>query len=290
MAPMFIAKEAGFFKEQWLDVETIFFSNPWDSNAALAWWDLQFIINPFTLPFLAENQWVPMRIISSAWGLEIIEIVMQWEHQVDSIKQLKERVINNPWKKLKIWTLQWDTLDMIIYRALLEEWLTYDDFEIIWFNDLLAMVQSFQTKQIDILSHIKPYTTDLIKNYDANVLTNNDLVRGKWTPNTTTVVMQEFIDLYPETIKAYLKAQQQWVELLINNPEKAVELLTKWNYYRVDKETLLFAIKNQSKEIILQPNVNGMMKAINDMVIQWYIEPVSESVVDNSFLETLSIQ
>jgi ABC-type nitrate/sulfonate/bicarbonate transport system substrate-binding protein len=35
MAPMFVAKEAGFFKEEGIDVETIFFPNPGDNNAAI---------------------------------------------------------------------------------------------------------------------------------------------------------------------------------------------------------------------------------------------------------------
>lgn len=290
MAPMFIAKEAWFFADEWLDIETVFFSNPWDNNAALVWWDLQFHINPFTLPFLGQNQWSPMRIISSAWWREIIEVVIQWEYWVDTVKDLKSWVEENPWKKLKIWTLKGDTLDMIIYRSLLEEGLSYDDFEMVWFNDLLAMVQSFQSKQIDILSHIKPYTTDLILNYDAKVLTNNDTIWWRATPNTTTVAMEWFLEKYPETVKAYLRAQQKWFQFIVDNPEQAVELLEKGQYYKVDSDVLLFAFKNQPKDVILKPNIDGMMIAIDDMVDQWYIEPVDRSVVNTSFLDALWIK
>jgi hypothetical protein len=51
---------------------------------------------------------------------------------------------------------------MICYRAFKQVGLTYDNFEMVWFQDLLAMVQAFETKQIDILSHIKPYTTNQV--------------------------------------------------------------------------------------------------------------------------------
>src|SRR5688500_14394325 len=63
MAPLFIAKEKGFFKEQGLTVETIFFSNPGDNNAALAGGSIQISVNPFTLPYFANNSGLPMRII-----------------------------------------------------------------------------------------------------------------------------------------------------------------------------------------------------------------------------------
>lgn len=36
MAPLFVAKESGCFNKQGLDVETLFFANPGDNNAALA--------------------------------------------------------------------------------------------------------------------------------------------------------------------------------------------------------------------------------------------------------------
>lgn len=291
MAPMFLAKEAGYFKEEWLDVETVFFSNPGDSNAALAWWELQFNINPFTLPFLAQNQWIPMRIISNAWGHGIIEVVIQWDYWLRNIEAITKYIKNNPWKKLKIWTLKGDTLDMIIYRSFLEKWLTYDDFEMIRFNDLLAMVQAFQTKQIDILWHIRPYTTELVLQYSGIVLTNNDQVWWKGTPNTTTVVMQSFMEKYPETIKAYLRAQKKWAALLTNNPEEAVKLLVKGNYYRVDKETLLFALRQyQWQEIILKTNVSGIKNAIDDMVTQGYIKPIDMSIITTSFLDQLWIK
>lgn len=292
MAPMFIAKEAGFFQDEGLDVQTSFFTNPGDSNAALAGWSLQFNINPFTLPYLWENQGIPMRIISSAGGLGIIQVVIQSGFAVDSLASLKTRVANHPNQKLKIWTLKWDTLDMIVYRALKEQWLTYDDFEMVWFNDLLAMVQAFQTQQIDILSHIKPYTTDLVKNYGAKVLTDSDKVRGFWTPNTTTIVLQDFMDQYPETVKAYLRAQQRWFQMLVDDPVRAVDLLVKGNYYRVDRDVLLYALQHQPKQVILQPNVAGMMIAIGDMEDQWYIQKLKNKsdVYVSKFLEELHIK
>lgn len=49
-------------------VETIFFANPGDNNAALAGGSIDFSTNPFTLPFFAANSGVPIRVISGAGG------------------------------------------------------------------------------------------------------------------------------------------------------------------------------------------------------------------------------
>ena len=279
MAPMFVAKEAGYFKEEGMDVETLFFPNPGDNNAALAGGSIQFSINPFTLPYLAENSGIPIRIISSAGGLGIMEVIAQGTLGIDSPKALADYVKANPGKKLKVATLKGDTLEMILYRSFKENGLSYDNFEMVWFNDLLAMVQSFQTKQVDVLSFIKPYTTDFIMNQGAKRLTDNSEVWGYGTPNCTCAVMDEFLKKYPKTVESYLRAVHKAFTLIVNDPDKAVELLKTGGYYKVPPEVLLYAFKNQPKEVRLTPNREGVMKAINDMAAQGYIKAPKEDIM-----------
>ena len=80
MAPLFVGKESGCFEKAGLDVETIFFANPGDNNAALAGGSIDFSTNPFTLPFFAANSGVPIRVISGAGGWGIIDF---WESRAD---------------------------------------------------------------------------------------------------------------------------------------------------------------------------------------------------------------
>jgi len=284
MAPLFIAKEAGYFSDEGLDVETIFFSNPGDANAALAGGSLQLTINPFTLAYLGANSGVPMRIIANAGGNGIMQVVAQGKYDVSSIAELAVWVKAHPDQKLKVGTLRGDTLDMILYKAFKDNGLSYDDFEMIWFDDLLAMVQSFKTNDIDILSHIQPYTTDLQVNYGATFLTDNALVWGEGTPNTTLIVLEDFAKQYPETVKRFLRAENRALELIKNNPEKAEQFLAGKNYYKTPDDVLLAAFKTQ-KNATLYPNVEGMMMAINDMVTQRYIDAPKENIVDTSYLD-----
>jgi len=284
MAPLFAAKEAGFFEDEGLDVETIFFANPGDNNGALASGDIQFSINPFTLPFLGDNSGVPMKIISSAGGLSIIQVVMQGTYGVASMAELSKYVKNTNAPKLKVGALRGDTLDMILYKSFNDNNMNYDNFEMIWFNDLLAMVEAFKSKQIDILSHIKPYTTDLEINYDAKVLTDNSKVWGLGTPNCTVAVLDGYMTKHPKEVEAYLRALYKGFQFIVNEPKKASELLTKGKYYNVSEEVLFFAFKNQPQEVILLPNKEGMMIAINDMIKQGYIKSVNANVINTNLL------
>jgi len=287
MAPMFVAKEAGFFKEQGIDVETIFFPNPGDNNAALAGGSIQVSINPFTLPYLAENSGVPIRIISSAGGLSIMEVVAQGKLGIDSVSSLAAWVKANPGKKLKVATLKGDTLEMILYRCFIDNGLSYDNFEMVWFNDLLAMVQAFEAGEVDILSFIKPYTTNMIVNKGAKRVTDNSEVWGLGTPNCTAAVMADFRQKYPKTVEAYLRAVQQAFDLIVSDPERAVQLLKNGGYYKVPPEVLLEAFRSSPKQASLRPNREGVMKAIEDMAAAGYIKRPSVEVMDLTILDQI---
>ncbi len=284
MAPLFVAKEAGFFAEEGLDVETVFFSNPGDNNTALSGNSIQFSVNPFTLPYFAQHSGVPMRIIASAGGLGVIQVVIQGQYDVNDMAQLAKWVKANPGKKLKVATLKGDTLDMILYRAFQKEGLSYNDFEVSWFNDLFAMVQAFESGQVDILSHIQPYTTRMQVEKGAKLLTDSNRVWGHGTPNCSLNVMDDFLQKYPNTVNAYLKAVYRGFDLIVNDPDRAIALVEKGNYYRVSRKVLKTAFATQ-KGVQLIPNISGMMTVINDMVASQYIE---QPKVDILRLESIS--
>ena len=284
MAPLFIAKEAGYFKDEGLDVDTVFFSNPGDNNAALAGGSVQLTINPFTLAYLGQNSGVPMRIVANAGGNGIMQVVMQGKYDVSSVSELAAWVKAHPNQKLKVGTLRGDTLDMILYRSFKEAGLSYDSFEMVWFNDLLAMVQSFKTSDIDILSHIQPYTNDLQANYGAKFLTDNAMVWGVGTPNTTIIALDSFAKQYPETVKRYLRASQRALDLIKTSPDQAVKILAGKNYYKTPDAVLLASFKTQG-QATLYPNAEGMNLAIADMVAQGYIKQTTVNIIDTSYLD-----
>ena len=172
LAPLFVAKESDCFKEQGLDVDTVFFASPGDNNAALAGKAIDVSINPFTLPFFAANSGVPIRVIASAGGWGVMEVIAQGKLSLHSMGDVKAYVqAKNP--KLKVGTLQGDTLELILTRAFDKEGISDKDVEIVYFNDLLGMVEAFRSGQLDILSHIKPYTTDMVATKGPDLVHNH---------------------------------------------------------------------------------------------------------------------
>lgn len=285
MAPLFVAKENGYFREEGLDIEMVFFGNPRDNTEALSKGRIQFSTNPFTFPYLEANSGEPVQIISAAGGLGVIEVIIQGEYDIQSVEELVQWVKAHPDKKLRISGLKGGLLEMVIRKILKDNALSYDDVEMVWFNERLSMVQSFQLNEVDILSHVKPYTTDMIVNQGAKSLANNSDVWGKGTPNCTVTIMEGFGKQYPGTVMAYLKALRRGFQFIVDHPEEAAELLDKGHYYRVDLDVLKYAFSQQPAEVILEPNAQGMKLAIEAMVELGYIGQPPKQIINLSFLQ-----
>ena len=271
MAPLFVAHAGDCFAQNNIEAETVFFANPGDNNAALAGGAIDFSINPFTLPFFAANSGVPIRVIAAAGGWGIMEVVAQKETGLASMEDMKAYVdAGKP--KLKIATLQGDTLELILTREFDKYGIPDDAAELVYFNDLLAMVEAFRSGQVDILSHIKPYTTEMVQSKGAKVLTTNAAAWSAETPNTVISVLEKTLAEKPELVEAYLESMQCSAAILNEEPEKAVELLSTGNYYRVPSEVLLAALKSQPAPITFTPDVDSVQSVVTDLTELGYVK------------------
>ena len=275
MMPHFVAKEAGFFMEENLDVTLEAFFDVFKNNQALADGEIDFSINPFTLPYFALQKGIPIRTISSAGGWGVIQLVIQGTYGINSIKELEEYVRLHKDEKIKIGSFKGDTLDLIVYDAIRAEGLSYNDFEMVWYTDLLEMVKAFKENKIGILAHIKPYTTDLIKNNDAIFLTDNAQVWGVNTPNCVLSVLETLIVEEPEVMEAYLRALIKSAQLINTEPHKAIALLensTYPHYFKVGYDVVLEALRSQPAPISFTPNVKAVNSVMLDMMELKYID------------------
>lgn len=274
MAPLFVGKEAGCFAKEGLDVETVFFANPGDNNAALAGGEIDFSINPFTLPFFAANAGVPIRTIAGAGGWGIMQVIADGKLGIKSIADLKAYIDKNPDKKLRFASLQGDTLELILTRIFNEQKIPMDNVEMVNFDDLLAMVDAFRSGQADVLSHIKPYTTDFIVNKGATLITDNAAVWTQHTPNTVLSVLDKTLTGKPEVVESYLKGALCAADLINKDPEKAVELITKKDsqYYRVSPEVLLSAFKNAPEPISFVVDLDSIQSVVDDLTALGYMK------------------
>jgi len=272
MAPLFVAKEAGLFDKYGLDVETVFFANPGDNNAALAGGAIDLSINPFTLPFFAANSKVPIRVLAAAGGWGVMQVVADGALGIHSFADMASYIKKNPKKKLKIGTLQGDTLELILTRSFAQAGISVDDVDMVYFNDLLAMVDAFRVGEVNVLSHIKPYTTDLVLKKGAVVLTDNATVWSLTTPNCVLSTLDKTLKERPEMIRSYLKAVTEAAALINSNPQQAVALLQKGTYYRVGPDVLLKAFQSAPAPISFVPDVEAVQSVVTDLTNLGYIK------------------
>ncbi|MEO1396132.1 MAG: ABC transporter substrate-binding protein [Cyanobacteria bacterium J06634_5] len=272
MAPLFVGVESGCFEEKGLAVETVLFTNPGDNNAALAGSQIDFSTNPFTLPFFAANSGVPIKTVAAAGGWGVMQVIINNEYGVESVSDLVTFVSENADTKLKIATLRGDTLELILVDAFEEAGVSPDDFEMVYFDDLLAMVDAFRVGEVDILSHIKPYTTQFVTSGEATVLTDNAEVWSPTTPNTVVSVLDKTLNERPEVVEAYIQGLQCAAEIINTEPEKAVELLTEGNYYRVEDGVLLTAFTTQPSPVTFTPDLDAVQTVVDKMVDLQYIK------------------
>jgi len=271
MAPLFVAKESGCFKQQGLDVETVFFANPGDNNAALAGGAIDFSTNPFTLPFFAANSGVPIRVVAAAGGWGVMEVVSQGKLGFKAMDNLKAYVkAGKP--KLKIATLQGDTLELILKREFTRLGISDKDVELVYFNDLLAMVEAFRSGQMDLLSHIKPYTTDMVVSKGAAVLTTNAKTYSMTTPNTVVSVLDKTLKERPQVVEAYLKGLICAAAIINKQPEKATDYLVKGNYYRVPPKVLLASLKAAPAPVSFTPDVVAIQTVVDELTKLGYVK------------------
>jgi ABC-type nitrate/sulfonate/bicarbonate transport system substrate-binding protein len=285
MAPLFVAKESGCFAQQSLDVETVFFANPGDNNAALAGGAIDFSTNPFTLPFFAANSGVPIRVISAAGGWGVMEVVAQGKLSLKSMDDLKAYTKSGK-PKLKIATLQGDTLELILTREFTKLGMSDKDVELVYFNDLLAMVEAFRSGQVELLSHIKPYTTDMVVNKGATVIATNAKTWSMGTPNTVVSVLEKTLKDRPQVVQAYLKGLICGADIINKQPEKATEYLAKGNYYRVPSNVLLSSFKAAPAPISFTPDTVAIQSVVDDLTKLGYIKGKT-STSDIFRLETI---
>jgi ABC-type nitrate/sulfonate/bicarbonate transport system substrate-binding protein len=276
MAPLFIAKESGCFAKYGLEVDTIFFANPGDNNAALAGGAIDFSTNPFTLPFFAANSGVPIRVIAAAGGWGIMEVIAKKELDLKSMEALKAYVASGK-SKLKIATLQGDTLELILTREFTKLGIPAADVELVYFDDLLAMVEAFRSGQVDILSHIKPYTTDMEVTKGATVLTTNAKTWSTFTPNTVVSVLDKTLKERPAVVKSYLQGLQCAADIINTTPDKAVALLTKGTYFQVPPMVLAAAFKSAPAPVSFVPDLDSIQSVVDDLTKLGYIKGTTKA-------------
>ena len=280
MSPLFYAKSQDYFKAEGLDVQMKFMPNPGDALTALNSGAMDIIHNPFTNAFVAAGQGAPVRIIAGS-GAGGLFLVAQKDSGIKSMTDLAKA----KGKGLKIGTVRFNTFELTLYRALVKAGVGYSDYEIVWFNDTLALAAAFEAKSLDLATHVEPFATRLIDQLGGVPIASSLDAWGPHGPDCVTNTTAKYLESKPAVIKRYLKAILRADAAIKADIPKAVEVLDAAKFYRVNKEVLTSALPRQMPQVdITKGGDKGMEIAVADMVALGYLKSPPK-IIDTTLLK-----
>jgi NitT/TauT family transport system substrate-binding protein len=280
MSPLFYAKTTEIFKEEGLNVQMKFMPNPGDALAALSSGAMDIIHNPFTNAFVAAGQGAPVRIIAGS-GAGGLFLIAQKEAGIKSMADL----VKAKGKGLKIGTMRFNTFELTLYRALAKAGVGYSDYNVIFFNDVLAMAAAFEAKQLDLVTHVEPFATRLTDQLGGVPIASNQDAWGPHGPDCVTNTTAKYLEAKPEVVKKYLKAILRADAAIKADMPKAVDVLDAAKFYRVNKDTLKAALPRQMPQVdITKGGAEGMEIAVADMVKLGYLKSAPK-IIDTKLLK-----
>jgi ABC-type nitrate/sulfonate/bicarbonate transport system substrate-binding protein len=281
MSPLFYAHATGLFQAEGLKVELKFMPNPGDALTALTGGQQHIVHIPFTNIIVAANNGAPVRIISGS-GAGGLFLIAQQATGIKSMGDLQK----NRGKNLKVGAMRLNTFELMLYRALQNAGLSYKDFEMVWFNDTLSMASAFEAKAVDLVTHVEPFATRLVDKLGGVAIASNLDTWGKDGPDCVTNARIDFLEKYPEAARRYLRALVKADAAIKADREKAVDILDRGKYYRVDRDTLRAALPRQMPQVnLIGAGEEGMRVAIKDMTTLGYIKQVPPTLIDFRFLK-----
>jgi NitT/TauT family transport system substrate-binding protein len=280
MSPLFYAKAQEYFREEGLNVQMKFMPNPGDALTALNSGAMDIIHNPFTNAFVAAGQGAPVRIIAGS-GAGGLFLIAQQETGIKSMADLAAA----KGKPLKIGAIRFNTFELMLYRALVKAGVGYSDYNIVWFNDTLAMAAAFEAKALDLVTHVEPFATRLIDQLGGVPIASSLDAWGPHGPDCVTNTTARYLQEKPDVIKRYLKAILRADTAIKADVPKAVEILDAAKFYRVNKETLTAALPRQMPQVdITKGGDKGMEIAVADMVQLGYLK-APPRIIDATLLK-----
>lgn len=283
MSPLFYGHATGMFKAEGLNVELKFVPNPGDGLTALVSGAIQVAHLPFTNAVVAVHNGAPIRTIAGS-GAGGIFLVAQGASGIKSMADLQAA----KGKGLKIGAMRLNTFEMMAYRAMTNAGLKYSDFNMVWFNDTLSMAAAFEAKAVDVVTHVEPFATQLVDKMGGVPIASNLDTWGRDGPDCVTNARQDFIASYPEATRRYLRVLLRADREIKADLARAVDILDKGKYYRVDRDTLRASLPRQLPQVDLtRGGDKGMQIAINDMASLGYLKSVPDVLDLRLLRETL---
>jgi NitT/TauT family transport system substrate-binding protein len=180
----------------------------------------------------------------------------------------------------KIGTFQADTLDIVVYDYLKKQNMTYQDVKMQYFGDTVELNNAFIAGQLDALSTVEPYATQMQKQSTGNRLGDGIDIYGAGYPDCVLAVRNELIQKDPALVKDVIRTFFD-AEYRIESdfPDAAKTTIDK--YYKTDMDSLIASAKAQPPGIDIRDQRDFMYSRAQSMKELNYIQ----TDPDQSFID-----
>lgn len=280
VASLVVASSLGYFKDEGLDVKLQWTPNPGDAITQLQSNAIQIWNGSFTAVYRGAEQGLQAKIVAGA-GNEGLAVLARKE---SGIKTMDDLVARRK-KGLKVGAQRLNTIEMTLYGVLLDKGLSYEDFDMKFFPDHFTMTAAFVNGDIDVVSHIEPYASQLEVEQGAVVIARSSDIWGSGSPDCVTAVRTDFLKTHPDAVKRYIRALLRADAFIKANREKALDIMEASKIWKVNRQVLARSLNHQAPGVDLTRNANLMDRGINDMLKLGYLKSKHSDLVDLSLLE-----
>ena len=183
---------------------------------------------------------------------------------------------------MKIGTVRFNTFELTLYRALARAGVGYSDYNILWFNDTLALAAAYEAKALDLATHVEPFATRLIDELGGVPIWSSLDAWGPHGPDCVTNTTARFLESKPDTVRRYIKTILKADAAIKADMPKAIDVLDAAKFYRVNKQVLTAALPRQMPQVdITKGGADGMEIAVADMVQLGYLK-TAPKIIDTT--------
>lgn len=253
-APLYVAQEKGFFKDQGLEVNIVPTGGDEKTFAALLSGNAQFGVADPTFVAISGEKGQPGKVVAS-----ILSGVPFWG--VAKNKNIPE--INQPSQlnNFSVATFPAPSTAYILQKKMFQNGGLQPNIKEAAFGSLLTALEA---GQVDIALELEPNVSAAVKTGDKIVY-----ALSKYYPDfalTGLTALPDYVEKNPETVQKVVNAFQKAINYIRNNPTETADILVK-RFPEVEKGVAESAIKNMTAANVFPQNVT-VSKASWDSAIQ----------------------
>jgi NitT/TauT family transport system substrate-binding protein len=271
--PLFLASGYSRQPDEPLEVKLRYIANPGDHPAALTSpGGPQASVTPFTNVAAAYARGAPVRIIAGS-GMNGLAIVSRPD--IKTFADLAGK---------KIGTFRGDTLEVLVYEALKANDLL-GEVEFVYFADALEPLTALKNGEIQAVTHVEPFVTDLAESHNMNILTRGEELWGTDHPDCVLVASEQSIAERREDLKDLILLMARGQLEVEGSPETVAQRVAE-PFYDMSPSDLLAAVRSQFPAIDIRGKKGLIIEKSEVLVALGYIERApDENLFDLSLLE-----